>query len=79
MLGATESDPPENQQDDDDQQHQAEAAGGVVAPAGAVGPGWQGTEQQQDENDKQNGTHVTNPPHMTMRWQRSRPAEGCAW
>jgi hypothetical protein len=43
-----------DEEDDDDQQNQSGAAAGIVAPPGAIGPGRQSPEQNQDQYDKQN-------------------------
>src|SRR5262249_27219454 len=47
------SDAAQQQQDDQDHQQQAEAAARVVAPSAAVGPGRQGSDQEQDQDDQE--------------------------
>src|SRR5262249_19282619 len=41
-------------QDDDDHQHEAQPSRGVIAPAGAIGPGGEGTDEKQNQDDDQN-------------------------
>ena len=43
--------------DEDDDENQTQSATWVIAPASAIRPGWQSTNQQQDENDNQNRIH----------------------
>ena len=47
--------PTRDEEDDQDQHDQAGTTRRVVAPAGAVWPGRQGAEQQQNENDEKDG------------------------
>src|SRR5689334_14996335 len=49
-LTSTSLDPAHQQKDQQDDDDETDAARGVIAPAGAVGPRRQGTEQDQDEN-----------------------------
>ncbi len=44
------------EQDHQDDKHQTEAAAWSVTPAAAMGPGWNGTDQEKDDHDQQNGS-----------------------
>jgi hypothetical protein len=54
--------PADEEKNDHDHQQQAETAGRVVAPACAIGPSWQGANQQKDEDDQQNCAEQGIPP-----------------
>jgi len=49
--------PSQERQKDDDQQNQTQPTARVVAPAAAVGPGRECTQQQQNQNHNQDGCH----------------------
>src|SRR6185312_3302799 len=62
------------QQDDQDDQDQAGTAARVVAPAAAVWPCRQGTNQDQDEDDQQNSAqHGSSPGWLAEVFLRERP------
>ena len=50
------SDPAEEQQDDDDDNDQAYPTTGRVAPAFAMTPSGEGSQEGKDEDDEQNGS-----------------------
>jgi hypothetical protein len=52
------SQPSHQQQHEDDDHHQAQHTAGRIAPAPAVRPGRNGTEQHQDQNDQQYGSQA---------------------
>lgn len=59
-----------NQQDHD---HNAKAAAGPVSPVGAVAPGWQGAEQHENKNDKQDGSeHGIDLQECGLRFLQAR-------
>lgn len=43
-------------QDEHNQQYQTQATAGAVTPTAAVRPGWNGTEEHQDQQDQENGS-----------------------
>jgi hypothetical protein len=54
--GKDQLDPPGEQQDNDDHEDNAESTARKVAPVPAISPARQGADQEQNEQDKQNGT-----------------------
>jgi hypothetical protein len=51
------SDSANQPKDQHDQKDQPEPTAGVIAPAGAIRPAWQGADQQKDQNNYQNCAH----------------------
>src|ERR1043165_9210077 len=75
------SDPAHQRKNNDDEQDEAEAAAGVVAPAGAVRPSRQRTDQKQNQNDDENRTHGCDPslvtsPNSISRWPKGSGSRG---
>src|SRR6266851_508207 len=52
---------PADQQDDNDDQENAEATARIITPTAAVRPGWQGDDEEKDEDDEQDRTHLSSP------------------
>jgi hypothetical protein len=46
--------PSEQKQDENDHEHEAQPSRRVIAPAAAVGPGGEGTNEKQNQDDDQN-------------------------
>src|SRR5215831_5151465 len=45
--------PSQQHEDEDDDENEAEAAGGIVTPAGAVGPRGKGADEEQNQDNEQ--------------------------
>ncbi len=58
--------PPKQQQDEQDQKDQSESAAGVVSPTLTVWPCRKCSDQHEDQDDKQYGTHDCSPFLRTL-------------
>ena len=55
------SDPPQQHQDDQNQKNQSKSTAGIVSPALTVRPGRQCANQDDNQNNDQDSTHVLSP------------------
>jgi hypothetical protein len=75
LASARLSSPADEGQRDHNQKYQAEAAAGIITPVGAVGPGRQRPEQQDDKKHEQDKSHAddSNAKSAAPKWGLSLP------
>src|SRR4029077_601121 len=66
-FGARSLDPAEEYEDENDDEDQPQAARGIVAPAGAIGPGRLCADENKNQDNQQNGSEHGRLPSFVSR------------